>query len=69
MFGETTNNFPPQPANLFVYVDDANKKFDKAIKSRATIVQELIDKEHGRTRGITDSLGNVWWITSLPNQL
>lgn len=65
MFSDTTDAFPPQTANLFVYVDDADKRFQLALDNGATIVQELNDQDYGRTCGVTDPLGNVWWITSL----
>ena len=67
MFADATDNFEPQNANLFVYVDDADKRFQKALDQGATIVMELSNQEYGRTCGVTDPLGNVWWITSTPN--
>lgn len=66
MFADATENFDPQTANLFVYVDDADTRFKKALDNGATIVMELSDQEYGRTCGVTDPFGNVWWITSLP---
>lgn len=66
MFSDTTDNFEPQTANLFVYVEDADKQFQSALDNGATIVMELSDQEYGRTCGVTDPLGNVWWMTSRP---
>ncbi|MEZ4802201.1 MAG: VOC family protein [Gelidibacter sp.] len=66
MFADATQNFEPQTANLFVYVDDADKRFQLAIDNGASILMELSNQEYGRTCGVTDPFGNVWWITSLP---
>ena len=66
MFSDATENFQPQTANLFVYVDDADKCFQIALDNGATIFTELSDQDYGRTCSVTDPFGNVWWITSLP---
>ena len=66
MFADATDDFQPQNANLFVYVDDADKRFNLALKQGAKVLMALSDQEYGRTCGVTDPFGNVWWITSLP---
>ena len=35
------------------------------IDAGATTVMGLSDQDYGRTCGLTDPLGNVWWITSV----
>jgi uncharacterized glyoxalase superfamily protein PhnB len=50
---------------MFVYVADADVTFDKAIKAGSTTVMEIADLEYGRSGGVTDPFGNVWWITSV----
>lgn len=52
-------------SNLFVYVDNADESFRKAIDAGASIVMELSDQDYGRTCGVKDTTGNVWWITSV----
>lgn len=52
-------------SNLFVYVDNADESFHKAMEAGASIVMELSDQDYGRTCGIKDTTGNVWWITSI----
>lgn len=64
MFADSTENFEPQTAGLFIYVENADATFKKAIDEGATIVMELSDKDYGRTCGVQDPFGNVWWITS-----
>lgn len=65
MFSDAREQWPVQTANLFVYVDNADLTYKKAIESGATTVMELSNKDYGRSCGVTDPLGNVWWITSV----
>ena len=65
MFAEATEQFAPQTAHLFVYVEDADKSFEAAKDNGAEVMTELSNQDYGRTCGVTDPTGNVWWITSL----
>lgn len=65
MFSDASAEWTPQTANLFVYVDNADLSFQKAIDAGATVLMELSDQDYGRTCGVTDPFGNVWWITSV----
>jgi uncharacterized glyoxalase superfamily protein PhnB len=65
MFSEATAQWPVQNANLFVYVENADETYAKAIKAGASILMEIEDKDYGRTCGVSDAFGNVWWITSI----
>jgi uncharacterized glyoxalase superfamily protein PhnB len=65
MVTDEIKDWAKQTANLFVYVSNADETFKKATDAGATIVMELSDKDYGRTCGVTDPFGNVWWITSI----
>lgn len=65
MFTDATEQWKEQTANLFVYVDNADDTYKRAIDRGATTVMELSNKDYGRTCGVTDPFGNVWWITSI----
>jgi uncharacterized glyoxalase superfamily protein PhnB len=65
MVTDEIKDWTKQTANLFVYVPNADETFKKATDAGATIVMELSDKDYGRTCGVTDPFGNVWWITSI----
>lgn len=65
MVTDATNDWKPQTANLFVYVPNADESFKKALVEGATELMGLSDQEYGRTCGVTDPFGNVWWITSI----
>jgi PhnB protein len=65
MIGQSSEQFPPQPAGLFIYVKDADASYARALKEGATSLMPLEDKEYGRTCGIVDTNNNTWWITSI----
>jgi PhnB protein len=65
MLADRTEKFSVQTAGLFIYVNDADQTFKKAIDAGATMVTELADQSYGRSGGVRDPFGNVWWITSV----
>lgn len=65
MVTDETKDWKVQTANLFVYVPSADKSFKKAIEEGAKVLMELSDQDYGRTCGVTDPFGNIWWITSV----
>jgi PhnB protein len=64
MFADATEEFKPSTAGLFIYVNNADETFQKAISEGATIVREITDQSYGRSGGIKDPFGNIWWITA-----
>lgn len=65
MFCDSRPEWPAQPANMFVYVENADDTYKKALEQGGTSVMEPADQEYGRSCGVTDPCGNVWWITSV----
>ena len=68
MFGENTPEWKEQTANLFIYVEDADKTFQKALDAGAEVLMPLRNEDYGRTCGVKDPVGNTWWITSTNEQ-
>lgn len=68
MFAESTEQYPEQNANLFVYADDADESYRRALKNGAITVTEPADQSYGRSCGVKDPHGNTWWITSVNNK-
>ncbi|EMR03079.1 VOC family protein [Cesiribacter andamanensis] len=68
MLSDASEQWKPQTANLFVYVADADATHRQALKQGATTLMELSNKDYGRTCGVTDPYGNVWWITAILKQ-
>lgn len=64
MFGNAGDSWKPQPAGLFIYVENADETFKKALDNGATVIMELENKDYGRTGGVQDPFGNTWWITA-----
>lgn len=62
---DASDQWPAQPANLFVYVDNADTSYQKALDAGGISVMELSDQDYGRTCGVKDPTGNTWWITSM----
>lgn len=65
MCGSANEEWKPLQSSLFIYVDNADDSYAKAIKNGCTTIMELSDQEYGRTCGVKDAYGNIWWITSV----
>lgn len=65
MFADSTKEFKSSPSGLFVYVENADKTYKKALEAGGKSVMDLSDQSYGRTCGVEDPCGNVWWITSV----
>jgi PhnB protein len=68
MFAGSGGPWTPRTSDLFVYVDDADEVYRKALNKGAKTVLEPEDKSYGRSCGVTDPFGNIWWITSVIDQ-
>jgi len=65
MFSNSRGEWKAATGNLFVYVDDADETYQKALDRGATSVMEMADQDYGRSGGFSDPHGNVWWVTSV----
>lgn len=65
MFCDATDQWKVETSNLFIYVEDVDETFQKAIEAGAAIVSEIANQDYGRSGGVKDPFGNVWWITSI----
>ncbi|WP_259065486.1 VOC family protein [Mucilaginibacter sp. X4EP1] len=65
MLADATEQYTKQPAGLFVYVDDCDQIYAKALANGAVNKAEPADQSYGRSAGFTDAFGNTWWITSV----
>jgi PhnB protein len=55
----------PMPAFLYVYVDDADETYRKAISTGAKSLEEPSDQPYGDRRGmVRDQWGNTWQIAT-----
>ena len=65
MCGSASAEWQPLTSSLFIYVDDADVSYAKALELGCTSIMELSNQEYGRTCGVKDVYGNIWWITSV----
>lgn len=64
MYAEATKDWKEQTANLFIYVENADVCFKKAIDAGSEVIMPLNNQDYGRTCGVKDPFGNTWWITA-----
>lgn len=65
MFADMNEFYGVANANLFIYVEDVDETIAIAVEKGATIINAPADQDYGRSGGIEDPFGNVWWVTSM----
>lgn len=65
MCADATEEYKAQTAGIFIYVDNADDSYHKAINLGCTTIMPLVDQHYGRTCGVQDTFGNTWWITAV----
>jgi len=65
MLGEPMGAAPPMPGSLYLYVNDVDAVYTRALHAGATSTSAPADRFYGdRSAGIKDPLGNQWWIAT-----
>jgi PhnB protein len=65
MIGQAREDYPPRPGSLYLYVEDTNANYRRAIEAGAKSIMEPADQFYGdRNAGVEDPLGNYWWIAT-----
>jgi PhnB protein len=65
MLADAHPEHPPMQAMLYVYVDDADATYQRALAAGAKGVQAPADQFYGdRSGGVKDPFGNIWWIAT-----
>ncbi len=63
MLSEASEQFPAMPASFYLYVDNADASYRKALALGASSVMEPIDTHYAdRNAGVRDMAGNIWWL-------
>ena len=54
-----------KPASIYVYIDDVDAAYQRALAAGATSIAVPENKPYQeRAAGIKDSFGNTWWIAT-----
>ncbi len=66
MLGEPQGDrFPPKPCNIYLYVNDADAVYRRAVEAGGKSLGEVKDQFYGdRSGGVEDPSGNNWWIAT-----
>jgi PhnB protein len=63
MLGQAGGPWKPRPAALYLWVDDVDATYARALQAGATSESEPEDKPYGhRNAGVIDQNGVTWWI-------
>lgn len=65
MLGKAHDQWKSRPGNFYVYVEDCDALYQKALDVGATSISKPEDQFYGdRHGGVADSQGNNWWIAT-----
>ena len=65
MLGDARAEFQPMTAMLYLYVDDVDTLYQRALDAGAESVQPPADQFYGdRSAGVKDPCGNLWWMAT-----
>lgn len=65
MMGQASEEVPPMPVMLHLYVENSDEVYRQALAAGATSVREPADEFYGdRTAGVQDRFGNQWWLAT-----
>jgi len=65
MMGQANEGSPARPGMLYLYVEDCDAAYRKAVDAGAKPVREPADQFYGdRSGGVEDPVGNQWWFGS-----
>lgn len=60
---DCTNDYPAMPCMLYVYMNDCDKYYNKAMAAGGSSLREPTNEAYGdRSCGVKDPGGNQWWI-------
>jgi PhnB protein len=65
MMGDQHGDMPPMPTMLYLYVEDCDAMYAKAMAAGGKSLREPTTEFYGdRSSGVTDPWGNQWWIAT-----
>jgi PhnB protein len=67
MFADTTQQISARPAGIFIYVENTDVTYKKAMDAGSTSLMKPTQQEYGYTCGFQDPFGNDWWPVQAEN--
>ena len=65
MIGDATSEWKAMPGRGYLYVNDADAVYERALKAGATSIRGLVNQFYGdRSAVVQDPCGNVWTIAT-----
>ncbi len=65
MVADAQGRWEPRPSTLYLYVDDTDATYRRALDAGGTSLMEPATQFYGdRNAGIEDPSGNYWWIAT-----
>ena len=65
MLAEATEQWKAMPGAIYLYVNDTDAAYKRAVQPGATSVMEPANQFYGdRNAGVKDPTGNFWWIAT-----
>ena len=65
MIGNAGGKWPARPCNIYLYVENTDDLYKRALAAGAKSVMEPANQFYGdRNAGVEDSNGNQWWIAT-----
>jgi uncharacterized glyoxalase superfamily protein PhnB len=62
MFADATEEWKTKPAGMFVYVENVQQVYERAMQQGAINLMEPQQREYGYSAGFEDVYGNQWWL-------
>lgn len=66
MFADSTEQFAARPAGIFIFMEQIDALYEKALALGCTSTLPPCDQPYGHTCGFRDPFGNDWWPTEPP---
>jgi PhnB protein len=65
MLADATSESPPQQVTLYVFLEDTDATYRRALDAGGVSLREPADQFYGdRNAGVRDPWGNEWWIAT-----
>jgi PhnB protein len=65
MLSEARGEWKPMPTCIYLFVNDIDAVYKRALEAGATSLMEPADQFYGdRNAGVKDASGNSWWIAT-----